>query len=137
MALFPKFPYLNFHELNLNWIIEQVKTNKDNIEKTIKADYSFTKTDDGYECSADYEKLVEVFASGNPTEKTIEYCGATTTVAVLSNNQMIGKPISFSFILGSYPTSGNSTSLVIKTISVTVNNVISATTKYYTINEEV
>lgn len=33
MALFPKFPYLNFHELNLNWIIDQVKANKDNIEK--------------------------------------------------------------------------------------------------------
>ena len=33
MALFPKFPYLNFHELNLDWIIEQVKANKDKIEK--------------------------------------------------------------------------------------------------------
>ena len=33
MALFPKFPYLNFHELNLDWIIEQVKANKEKIEK--------------------------------------------------------------------------------------------------------
>lgn len=32
MGLFNHFPYLNMHELNLNWIIEQVKANKTDIE---------------------------------------------------------------------------------------------------------
>ena len=32
MALFPKFPWLNFHDLNLDWILEALKKNTDDIE---------------------------------------------------------------------------------------------------------
>ena len=51
MALFPKFPYLNFHELNLNWLIDQVKTNKNNIEKidSITADFIISKGQGNFE----------------------------------------------------------------------------------------
>lgn len=56
MALFPKFPYLNFHELNLNWIIEQVKANKEKIDNlegateviTFMASANATVTDSGW-----------------------------------------------------------------------------------------
>ena len=32
MGLFEHFPYLNMHELNLNWLIQQTKANTDAIE---------------------------------------------------------------------------------------------------------
>lgn len=31
-----KFPYSDFHELNLNWILNQVKSNEDNIETLLE-----------------------------------------------------------------------------------------------------
>ena len=33
MGLFPKFPYTNFHELNLDWIVEQTKKNTEAIKQ--------------------------------------------------------------------------------------------------------
>lgn len=37
MAFWEQFPYTNFHEINLNWMLEQVKKNKDDILKNAKA----------------------------------------------------------------------------------------------------
>ena len=35
MPLFDEFPYTNFHELNLDWIIKSVKQQKDSIDELI------------------------------------------------------------------------------------------------------
>lgn len=32
MALFENFPYTNFHEMNLDWLIKQTKNNSDDID---------------------------------------------------------------------------------------------------------
>ena len=46
MAIFDQFPYTNFHELNLDWMIQAVKDVKDNIESTAaNAAYSKEQAD--------------------------------------------------------------------------------------------
>lgn len=37
MSFFDKFPYTNFHELNIDWIISQLKTVKDSMLKAVES----------------------------------------------------------------------------------------------------
>lgn len=81
MALFPKFPYLNFHELNLDWIIEQVKANKEKIESlegatdviTFMAKNNITVTSSGWfnaplTCNKSPKEVYDAIASGDPVQ---------------------------------------------------------------------
>ena len=98
--------------------------------------YKFYNDGAAIKCTADYDTLVSAFASGNPTNAAMSYCGISTTVATISNNQMIGKPVSFSFILGAYPTSATTMNIVIKTISMTASGTISSTSDNYEVTKE-
>lgn len=103
MALFPKFPYLNFHELNLNWLIDQVKTNKDSIEKidSITADFIISKTADGqgFQVNGTYNDIYGAFKNGNQANHIMAYAGATTTIMSYIPTET-GNPMKFTFIEG-------------------------------------
>lgn len=38
---FNKYPYTDFHELNLDWVLEQVKTNTETVEQNVQANQQF------------------------------------------------------------------------------------------------
>lgn len=83
MAWYNKFPWTNFHELNLDWIINQVSTNTDNISQLQGA---INNIRPGIVNS----NIITVGANGamfNDINKAIgyarDYCGANNRVAII------------------------------------------------------
>ena len=71
MGLFHNFPYTNFHELNLDWLVEQTKKNTDAIaqlEATPKAKvvrFKYT-VGVGYSCDEDLADIAPVVLAKEP-----------------------------------------------------------------------
>lgn len=66
--MFNRFPYTNFHELNLDWIIERVKYCIDTVNEAydyLKANLKKTVTDTFLEMLANDELNVELLTSYN------------------------------------------------------------------------
>ncbi len=53
MSFFDKFPYTNFHELNLDWIVSQIKTINVNMMKAIESAKNAKTSEDNAKASAD------------------------------------------------------------------------------------
>lgn len=79
MGLFEQFPYTNFHDLNLDWIIEQIKTTKSAVENLTSALNSLTANIDNNIDNAVSTKLENMLTSGELADITASLVTPTVT----------------------------------------------------------
>lgn len=77
MALFEHFPYTNYHELNLDWLVEQVKKNSAALDLMI---VKITKNSSVYVSDTDYTRISEALTNDVPVFVFIKD-GATSYLA--------------------------------------------------------
>lgn len=137
MGIFEHFPYTNFHNLNLDWLIKTVKSNSEDIEKLDSkasiSDYKFTYENGEYHVDAEPSELVSAFQGSTPC--SISYKGICTTVATITSNPTVGAVISFDFILGGNTAYDAELGRIFKayvlTLSVSESGTITATQSTY------
>ena len=79
MSFFDKFPYTNFHELNLDWIVSQIKTINVNMMKAIESAKNAKTSEDNAKASADKAKTSETNAKTSETNAD-DYKNDTETI---------------------------------------------------------
>lgn len=68
MSFFDKFPYTNFHELNLDWIISQLTTVKDSMLKAVESAKNAKISETNAKASEDIAQEAETNASASATK---------------------------------------------------------------------
>ena len=72
MALFEHFPYTNFHQMNLDWLLNRVKNIETEVEYVAKNTGADTfivniyyDADSGtWKCDTDYRKIIDAYIAG-------------------------------------------------------------------------
>ena len=76
MSFFDKFPYTNFHELNLDWIISQLATVKDSMLKAVESAKNAKVSETNAKASEDNAKISETNAKASEDKAKISETNA-------------------------------------------------------------
>lgn len=79
MSFFDKFPYTNFHELNLDWIISQIKTVHDSMIKAVESAKNAKQSEDNAKTSETNAKTSETNASKSASSASTSASNASTS----------------------------------------------------------
>lgn len=79
MSFFDKFPYTNFHELNLDWIISQIKTVHDSMIKAVESAKNAKQSEDNAKTSETNAKTSETNASKSASSASTSAGNASTS----------------------------------------------------------
>lgn len=81
MSFFDKFPYTNFHELNLDWALAQIKTISVNTMKAIESAKNAKQSEDNAKTSETNAKTSETNASASASSASTSASNARTSSA--------------------------------------------------------
>lgn len=81
MSFFDKFPYTNFHELNLDWALAQIKTISINTMKAIESAKNAKQSEDNAKTSETNAKKSETNASASASSASTSASNARTSSA--------------------------------------------------------
>ena len=79
MSFFDKFPYTNYHELNLDWIISQISTVKDSMLKAVESAKNAKVSEDNAKTSETNAKTSETNAKTSETNAKTSADNAKTS----------------------------------------------------------